>query len=231
MTLGFALDSHSCPALSPSLVLLLSWKTYFSSCTTSLIPQLWHPTWQRALLWRKSWLGGLSQEHRDLSALAWGRTPSSASRQCTREDLHCSKANIFQALDNLMVKFIASFPLSGLIVICQVALGPEGLPDWVIFSEKSSKDEGFRCAFSMNHKLQAAGLMWGTCPPKAVRPNKAGVRCDILGAVTFPRRIWHLWFLVLVLGIPTETLDWIYINIYSTKDYWALKHIGMVLAV
>ena len=50
-----------------------------------------------------------------------------------------------------MVEFIPPSHLAWLTGICQVALGPEGVPDWVIFSEKSYKDEGFQCAFSMTH--------------------------------------------------------------------------------
>lgn len=79
-----------------------------------------------------------------------------------------------------MVEFIPPSHLAQLIVICQVALGPEGRPDWVIFSEKNYKDEGFRCAFSMNHKSQAPGPMGSTCPPMRVGQSKARVRCDIL---------------------------------------------------
>lgn len=192
MILGLTLDSRSSPALSSRLVLLLSWNLFLLlhnfSDSTAVTP---HLAENSALETKLAW-GGLSQEHRDLTALAWRRTPSSDSKQCTREDLHYSKANIFEALDNLMVEFIPFSHLAGLIVICQVALGPEGLPDWVIFSEKCYKDEGFRCAFSMNHKSQAPELMEGTCPPKAVRQSEAGVRCDILGAVIYPRRIWHL---------------------------------------
>ena len=166
---------------------------FFSSCATSLIPQLWHPTRQGALLQRQHWLGGLSQEHGDHTALAWRRTPSSDSRQCTREDLHHSKANIFQALDNLMVEFFPHSHLALFIGICQMALGLEGLPDWVIFSEKSYKDEGFQCAFSMNHKSRAPGPTSSTCPPVGVGQSKDRVRWDILGAVKFQRRVLHLW--------------------------------------
>lgn len=56
----------------------------------------------------------LSQEHRGLPALAQQRTPSSDYRQCTGEDLHYFKANIFQALDNLMVELVSPLP-SGLV--------------------------------------------------------------------------------------------------------------------
>lgn len=59
--------------------------------------------------------------------------------------------------------------LAWLIGICQVALGPEGRPNWVIFSEKGYKDEAFQCAFSMNHKSQASGPMWSTCLPRGGR--------------------------------------------------------------
>lgn len=59
------------------------------------------------------------------------RTQTSDYRQ--HEELHYLKANIFQALDNLIVELILSSHLAWLIVICQVALGPKGLPDWVIF--------------------------------------------------------------------------------------------------
>lgn len=72
------------------------------------------------------------------------------------------------------------------------SLGPEELPDWVIFSEKNCKDEGFRCAFGMNHKSQAPGPMWDTCLLMVVGQSQAEVRCNTLRAVIFPRRIWHL---------------------------------------
>lgn len=194
MILGLALDSHSPRALSLQ-DLFFCWfgKLFFLllhnfSDSTAVTP---HPA--GALLQRQNWLGGLSQEHRDLTALAWRRTPSSDSRQCTREDLHHSKANIFQALDNLMVEFFPHSHLALFIRICQMALGPEGLPDWVIFSEKSYKDEGFQCAFSMNHKSRAPEPMWSICPPVGVGHSKDRVRWDILGAVKFQRRVLHLW--------------------------------------
>jgi hypothetical protein len=64
-------------------------------------------------------------------------------------------------------------------VICQIALGPEGLPDWVIFSEKSSKDEAFSSVFSMNHKFQGPRSIWSTYSAMEVGHSRAGVMCSI----------------------------------------------------
>lgn len=91
---SLGISTHPEPILQD---LLFCWvgKLLYSSCTTSLIPQLWHLSWQGSLLWRQTSLGGLSQEHTYLSASTPQRTPSSASRQCTRDDLHYVKANIF----------------------------------------------------------------------------------------------------------------------------------------
>lgn len=121
--------------------------------------------------------------------------------------------------------------LAWLIVICQVDLGPEELPDWVIFSEKRCKAEGFRCAFSMNHKLQASGPKWGTCLPTNGSVEKPGLDVASLGLSHFQGEFGTCEFLVLILGIFTKSLGWIHSNIYSTKNCWALKQTDMVLAV
>lgn len=153
------------------------------SDSTALTPHLAETS---AMETEMAW--GLRQEHRDLTALAWRTAPPFLGNAQERTPHH-SKANIFQALDNLMVEFTPPSHLAWLIVICQVALGPEELPDWVIFSEKRCRDEGFRCAFSMNHTSQASGPMRGPCPLMVVGKSNTGIRGDILGAVTFPRRV------------------------------------------
>lgn len=96
------------------------------------------------------------------------------------KELHYLRANIFQALDNLMVKFILSSHLAWLIAICQVALEPKGLPDWVIFPEKSYKDE-FRCAFSTKPKWQAPRPIGSTCLAVGMGHSKTEVTCGVLG--------------------------------------------------
>lgn len=119
------------------------------------------------------------------------------------KELNSLKANIFQALDNLMVEFIFSSHLAFLIVICQVALGPKGLPDWVIFSEKSYKDERVKCAFSMNHKSQAPRPMGSTCPAMGVGHNKPEVMCGVLGPSHLKGEFYTCEILAFVLGIST----------------------------
>lgn len=152
----------------------------------------------------------LSQEHQDLTALAQWRTQPSDYRQY--KERHYLKANIFQALDNLMVEFIFSSHLAWLIVICQVALGPKGLPDWVIFSEKSYKDERVKCAFSVNHKLQAPRPIQSTCPAVGVGHSKTELILGVLGPSHLRRQFYTCEILAFVVGISACLPEWIHIT-------------------
>lgn len=187
MTPGLALDSHSPQARSPRVVLLLSWKLF------SLLAQLlWFHSCD-ASPGRELCCGdraGLGASARNTeTSLPWPGRAHLPPILVNAQERACIilKPTFFR---RWTIWWWSSFPpshLAWLIVICQVR--PEGLPDWVIFSENSYKDESFRCAFSMNHTSQAPGPKWSTCPLEAgavvVRQNLPQVRCDILGAVTF----------------------------------------------
>lgn len=81
-------------------------------------------------------------------------------------------------------------------------MGPKGLPDWIIFLEKCYKDEGFKCAFSMNPKLQAPRPIGSTCPAAGMGHGKTDVICGVLGLSHIRREFRNCEILALVLDIP-----------------------------
>lgn len=167
----------------------------FHSCATS--------TWQGALWWRQNHSWGPSARNTETSL--FGLAENTFLQQVATHKRTCSipKPTFFRALDKLMVEFIP-LHLAWLIGICQVGLGPEGVPDWVIFSEKwAYKDEGFN--------VLSAPCPWtprpmgSTCPPVGVGQSKTRVRGRTsLLAVKLQRRVptCKLWALALRMILP-----------------------------